>query len=129
MAALTAASRWPAGGESPDSRGAGWRGAGTWTTSSTDLQLKGYIVMDADNLYIGMDITDDLPHGDAQCWAGDGFDFMGGLYDVSTLTSLWRGDDQQQGAVTDANTGGGFRIGSAIGASQGNHIQYINHRI
>jgi hypothetical protein len=94
-----------------------------WTTESTDLNFKGYVVMDANNLYIGMDVTDDLPHGDAQCWAGDGFDFMSGLYDVKTLTSLWRGNDQQQGAVTDPNTGGGFRVGSAVGASQGTHIQ------
>jgi hypothetical protein len=94
-----------------------------WTTASTDLNFTGTIVMDAENLYIGMNVVDDLPHGDAQCWAGDGFDFMGGLYDVRTLTSTWRGDDQQQGAVSEANTGGGFRLGAAVGAGQGDHIQ------
>jgi hypothetical protein len=95
-----------------------------WDTSSTDLNMTGYVVMDPENLYIGMNVIDDYPLGDGQCWAGDGFDFMSGLYDVRTLTSLWRGDDQQQGAVTDAATGGGYRIGAAIGAGQGNHIQY-----
>jgi hypothetical protein len=97
--------------------------SGAWTTESDDLNFTGYVVMDADNLYIAMNVVDDLSGGDAQCWAGDGFDFMGGLYDVRTLTSYWRGDDQQQGAVTDPNTGGGFRLGAAVGASQANHIQ------
>jgi hypothetical protein len=94
-----------------------------WTSTSTDLQLKAYIVTDGDNLYIGMDITDSNPTGDYQAWAGDGFDFYSGLYDVRTLKSYWRGDDEQQGAVTTANTGGGYRMGAAIGPDQGNHIQ------
>jgi hypothetical protein len=97
--------------------------ASGWTTASTDLNFTGYVVMDAENYYIGMNVVDDLSHGDAQAWAGDGFDFMGGLYDVRTLSSYWRGNDQQQGAITDANTGGGFRMGAAVGASQGTHIQ------
>jgi hypothetical protein len=95
-----------------------------WTTTSADLQLKGYVVTDGDNLYIGMDVTDDLPHGDGQAWAGDGFDFFSSLYDVRTLTSLWRGDDEQGGAVTDPNTGGAYRLSLAIGASQGDHWGY-----
>ncbi len=97
--------------------------AAAWTTASDDLNFTGYVVMDAENLYLGMSVVDDLSNGDAQCWAGDGFDFFGGLYDVRDLTSYWRGDDQQQGAVTDPNTGGGFRLGAAVGPSQGNHIQ------
>ena len=81
-----------------------------WTTESTDLNFVGYIVMDADNYYLGFEVTDDNPTGDGQCWEGDGFDIYGGLYDVSTLTSLYRGDDCQRGG----DLGGGYRIGAAI---------------
>lgn len=93
--------------------------AASWTTESTDLNFNGYLVMDNENLYVGMDVVDDYPYGDGQCWGGDGFDVFSGLYDVRTLTSYFRGTDCQRGGTV----GGGFRIGSAIGASQGDHIQ------
>jgi len=93
--------------------------AGAWTPESTDLNFTGYIVMDSQNMYVGMQVVDDYPHGDGQCWAGDGFDIFGGLYDVRTLNSLFRGTDCQRGG----DLGGGYRFGSAIGASQGDHIQ------
>ncbi|MDZ7260939.1 MAG: T9SS type A sorting domain-containing protein [candidate division KSB1 bacterium] len=93
--------------------------AAAWTPESKDLNFTGYVVMDPDYLYVGMAVTDDYPYGDGQVWAGDGFDMFGGLYDVRTLTSLFRGTDCQRGGTL----GGGYRLGPAIGASQGEHMQ------
>jgi len=90
-------------------RAAGDEAAG-WDINSTDLNFKAYVVMDAENMYVGMEVVDDYPYGNGQVWAGDGFDMFGGLYDVSTLTSLWRGNDCQRGG----DLGGGYRMGPAI---------------
>ncbi len=90
-----------------------------WTTASTDLNFVGYIVMDNENLYVGMDVVDDNPSGDGQCWEGDGFDVYGGLYDTSGLTSYWRGDDAQRGG----DLGGAYRIGAAINAAVSDRLQ------
>ena len=88
------------------------RPAGThgdeWDVNSTDSNFKGYIVMDAENIYVGMEVVDDDPTGAGQTWEGDGFDVFGGLYDVAAQTSLFKGTD-----ATGAGQGG-YRMGPPI---------------
>jgi hypothetical protein len=76
-----------------------------------DLDFEGYLVMDADNLYIGMEVMDDDPTGDSQPWEGDGLDVFGLMTDWTGVTVRFAGTDAPN------NGTGGFRISYAPNAA------------
>ncbi len=67
---------------------AGGPAAETWTEDSEDCNFTCYLVMDADNFYIAMDVTDDQPTYGTQAWEGDGFDIFTGFYDLNETDVL-----------------------------------------
>jgi hypothetical protein len=95
--------------------------AAEWDTSSVDLNFKAYVVMDMDNLYMGMEVIDDNTTGNGQAWEGDGFDVYGGLYDITNLTSLFKGTDAPGAGL------GGYRVGAAINASGTDQLQTLGY--
>jgi hypothetical protein len=82
----------------------------TWTPTSEDLNMEVYVFMDAQNLYIGAEITDDSPTFGTSAWQGDGFDVFGQLTDMTTSKTRYFGDD------ATINREGGFRISYAPNA-------------
>jgi hypothetical protein len=81
-----------------------------WTPASEDLNMEMYVFMDAQNLYIGAEITDDAPTFGASAWQGDGFDVFGQLTDMTASKTRYFGDD------ATINGEGGFRISYAPNA-------------
>jgi hypothetical protein len=82
---------------------------GEWDPN--DLDFEAYLVMDADNLYIGFEVTDDNPTGAEQPWRGDGLDVFGIFMDWTDITSRFFGTDVPN------NGAGGFRISYAPNAA------------
>jgi hypothetical protein len=89
---------------------AGGPAAAGWTADSQDLNMEAYLVMDAQNFYIGAEITDDHPAFGTVAWEGDGFDVFGQLTDMKSATDRYFGDD------APSNGEGGFRISYAPNA-------------
>lgn len=82
---------------------------GNWDPN--DLDFEAYIVMDANNMYIGFEVVDDDPTGDSQPWEGDGLDVFGIFTDWTGVTARFAGTDVPN------NDQGGFRISYAPNAA------------
>lgn len=91
--------------------------AESWDEASMDCNMTGYLVMDQNNFYVGLNVIDDEPDYGTLAWEGDGVDIFAGFYDTTPLDEL-----HGLGSLY-TNDHADYRFSFAINADAGSQFQ------